>query len=60
MCINSGWGVTDNGGLPDILQYVKIPIIATQACQRDYNSEEIEIGPGMICAGTVGNGPCVV
>lgn len=50
-CNVTGWGKTNNSTneLPDNLQYVEVPIIATDKC-RD-NTNQYDIHEGMVCAG---------
>ncbi len=47
--IVSGWGTTSGGSLPNILQFVQIPIVDDDTCQQNYPFETIL--PSMICAG---------
>jgi len=53
-CINSGWGVTDDGRTADKLQYVTLNIVDHEECNVDY---EGGVDDGMVCAGGM-KGPC--
>jgi len=58
-CLNSGWGVTDDGRIADKLQYVMLPIVDHETCVAYY--EEInDVDEGMVCAGQSEGGfsPC--
>jgi len=58
-CINSGWGVTDDGRIAEKLQYVMLPIVDQETCVADY-SEINAVDEGMLCAGQAEGGfsPC--
>lgn len=48
--IVSGWGTTTQGGsLPDILQWVRLPIVSDAECRNNYPGETIL--DSMLCAG---------
>merc|ERR1719369_1031080 len=55
-CINSGWGVTDDGRTADKLQYVSLPVVDHGDCIEDYG-EVNGVEDGMVCAGGDA-GPC--
>uniref|UniRef100_A0A3Q3X228 Peptidase S1 domain-containing protein n=1 Tax=Mola mola TaxID=94237 RepID=A0A3Q3X228_MOLML len=44
----TGWGVTENGTLPDILQEVEVPVVGNNECECSYPSG---ITDNMICSG---------
>lgn len=60
-CNSTGWGLTVGGGVapPNALQWVQIDIVAKEDCQAVFGGD-VEIGPGMICAGKPGAAPCNV
>jgi len=48
--IVSGWGTTSQGGsLPNILQWVQLPIVSDETCRMNYAGETIL--DSMLCAG---------
>merc|ERR1711936_809171 len=51
MAVVSGWGTTKSGGsLPDILQYVNVPLMTNADCKKT-GYEASSIKPSMVCAG---------
>merc|ERR1711868_16930 len=51
MAVVSGWGTTKSGGsLPDILQYVNVPLMTNADCKKT-GYEATSIKPSMVCAG---------
>ena len=51
----AGWGATHAGGaqehLPDVLQYVNVPILENRQCKYSLAGGDINIASSMICAG---------
>ncbi|XP_065114953.1 serine protease 27-like [Paramisgurnus dabryanus] len=47
----TGWGYTNNGTLPNILQEVEIPIVSNKNCSIAYNGSGVTITDNMLCAG---------
>jgi len=59
--VTIGWGQTEAGGEPRLLQQVVMPIVDKQTCQDDYNYAHVTIDETMICAGNQtfgGTGSC--
>jgi len=51
MAVVSGWGTLKSGGnLPDILQYVNVPLMTNADCKKT-GYEATSIKPSMVCAG---------
>ncbi|XP_070491100.1 serine protease 7-like [Chironomus tepperi] len=47
----TGWGLTERGTAPDILQKALIPYIDSKACNAIFNPLNIQIYNGQLCAG---------
>lgn len=56
-----GWGTVQEGSVPPLaLHEIEIPIVDQTVCANTYEDFDIDIDPGMICAGydQGGVGPC--
>ncbi|XP_037787902.1 trypsin-1-like [Penaeus monodon] len=53
----TGWGLDENGQLPNILQKAEIRTIPTATCRAQYSSSAIT--SNMICAGASGRDSCL-
>ncbi|XP_042863533.1 chymotrypsin-like protease CTRL-1 [Penaeus japonicus] len=53
----SGWGLDENGLLPNILQRAEIKTIPTSTCRAQYSNDAITAN--MICAGAAGRDSCL-
>ena len=51
-----GWGRTENGEFPDILQHVSIPMYSLEECRRRLQPFGFGQAPGTFCAGTAAEG----
>ncbi|XP_055715692.1 trypsin delta-like [Phlebotomus papatasi] len=52
----SGWGnLAWQGSMPDILQYVHVPVVDRSVCNRSYNGG---VNENMFCAGKAGQDAC--
>ena len=51
-----GWGLTENGEFPDILQHVSIPMYSLEECRRRLQPFGFGQAPGTFCAGTAAEG----
>ncbi|XP_067103113.1 mannan-binding lectin serine protease 1 isoform X1 [Osmerus mordax] len=52
----AGWGISnpnasDTGLVADVLQYVKLPVVAQEECESSYASRSLNITDNMFCAG---------
>lgn len=56
-CNITGWGyITPDGGYPELLQKISIPVLSNEICQRQYRHKIIE--DHMICAWSSGQDAC--
>lgn len=55
----TGFGRTEKNSRSSDLLTVDIPIISVEKCKKNYNSFEINVVDGMMCAGTKGKDSCV-
>ena len=51
-----GWGRTENGEFPDILQHVSIPMYSLEECRRRLQPFGFNQANGTFCAGTAAEG----
>ena len=51
-----GWGRTEDGESPDILQHVRIPMYSLEECRRRLQPFGFSQAPGTFCAGTAAEG----
>jgi len=49
--VTIGWGLTESGGEPQLLQQIVMPVVDKQTCQDDYNFLHVPIDETMLCAG---------
>ncbi|XP_056612926.1 chymotrypsin-like protease CTRL-1 [Triplophysa dalaica] len=57
LCVTTGWGRTETGLGPRILQEATLPIVSTAGC-RQYWGRTRSITDSMICAGGSGSSSC--
>ncbi|KAK5649820.1 hypothetical protein RI129_000849 [Pyrocoelia pectoralis] len=57
-CIVSGWGVTKYGAFAPnkVLSLVEVQFINYTQCSQMYGLDDVELSPGMLCAGTFTGG----
>uniref|UniRef100_A0A3B4H4Z3 Peptidase S1 domain-containing protein n=1 Tax=Pundamilia nyererei TaxID=303518 RepID=A0A3B4H4Z3_9CICH len=51
VCKVTGWGITENGTLTNILRVVDVPVINKKVCKKQYSVINIRLPANVICAG---------
>lgn len=50
-CVVSGWGISDDGNLPEKLREATVGVINKEECQRDYDADNWQLAENSFCAG---------
>jgi secreted trypsin-like serine protease len=55
----TGWGLTQDGQVPEKLSQVTVTVIDQKACNKAYNDTVVgKIIPGELCTNAIEKGPC--